>query len=113
MGFDFVEEQIRLAQERGDFDNLPGAGKPIENLDRPYDPNWWARDFAKRVMAEDTDHNRLAHLEHRLTRVWALTDESKVRDAVTDLNIEAGSDLFDPEEVVVTWRRFRASMRAR
>lgn len=26
---DIVEEQIREAQERGEFDNLPGAGKPL------------------------------------------------------------------------------------
>lgn len=31
-----VDEQIRKAMERGDFDNLPGAGKP-QNLAR--DPN--------------------------------------------------------------------------
>jgi DnaJ homolog subfamily C member 28 len=31
--FDYVEEQIRKAQERGDFDNLPGSGKPL-NLDK-------------------------------------------------------------------------------
>lgn len=29
---DYIEEQIREAQERGDFDNLPGTGKPL-NLD--------------------------------------------------------------------------------
>ncbi len=28
-----VEEQIREAQERGDFDNLEGAGKPLRNRD--------------------------------------------------------------------------------
>ncbi len=30
--FDYIDEQIREAQARGDFDNLPGAGKPL-NLD--------------------------------------------------------------------------------
>ncbi len=29
---DYIDEQIREAQERGDFDNLPGTGKPL-NLD--------------------------------------------------------------------------------
>ena len=29
---DYIEEQIHNAQERGDFDNLPGSGKPL-NLD--------------------------------------------------------------------------------
>ena len=32
-----VERLIREAQERGEFDNLPGAGKPIEGLDKPHD----------------------------------------------------------------------------
>jgi len=31
--FDYVEEQIREAQERGEFDNLSGFGKPL-NLDK-------------------------------------------------------------------------------
>jgi hypothetical protein len=27
--------------ERGEFDNLPGAGKPIPALDKPHDELWW------------------------------------------------------------------------
>jgi DnaJ family protein C protein 28 len=30
--FDYIDEQIREAQDRGEFDNLPGKGKPL-NLD--------------------------------------------------------------------------------
>ncbi len=33
---DVIEEQIRAAQERGDFDNLPGAGKPLQLDENPY-----------------------------------------------------------------------------
>jgi DnaJ homolog subfamily C member 28 len=33
---DAVEEQIRAAQERGEFDNLPGAGKPLNLDENPY-----------------------------------------------------------------------------
>jgi DnaJ family protein C protein 28 len=33
---DVIEDQIRAAQERGDFDNLPGAGKPLRIDDNPY-----------------------------------------------------------------------------
>ncbi|MBL8926482.1 MAG: DUF1992 domain-containing protein, partial [Pseudonocardia sp.] len=36
----FVERQIRLAQERGEFDDLPGNGKPLPGLDGPDDENW-------------------------------------------------------------------------
>jgi DnaJ family protein C protein 28 len=33
---DHIEELIHEAQERGDFDNLPGAGKPLNLDDDPY-----------------------------------------------------------------------------
>lgn len=42
-----VERQIREAQERGDFDGLPGAGKPLE-LGDLNDPDWWVKALAKR-----------------------------------------------------------------
>ena len=31
-----IDDQIRAAQEKGDFDNLPGAGKPLKLDDNPY-----------------------------------------------------------------------------
>jgi DnaJ family protein C protein 28 len=31
-----ADERIRRAMERGDFDNLPGAGKPVEIDENPY-----------------------------------------------------------------------------
>ncbi len=37
-----VEEQIRKAQPEGLFDDLPGQGTPLEDLDEVYDPGWWA-----------------------------------------------------------------------
>jgi len=33
---DYIDEQIRQAQERGEFDNLRGAGKPLELVSNPY-----------------------------------------------------------------------------
>ena len=37
----FVEQQIREAQARGDFDNLPGTGKPLDlEPDNPFNPEW-------------------------------------------------------------------------
>lgn len=111
MDFDFVEEQIRQAEERGDFDNLPGAGKPIEGLGKPYDPTWWVRDFTRRLHAEDADRQKAAALEKRLTRVWGMESEANVRAAVEDLNRQAGSEMFDAVAVVATWRKFRVSIR--
>ena len=43
-----VEKAIREAQERGEFDDLPGAGKPLSDLGDPDDPMWWLRRYAER-----------------------------------------------------------------
>jgi hypothetical protein len=44
----WVDLQIRAAMERGEFDNLPGAGKPIRGLDGAHDPNWWVKQLIER-----------------------------------------------------------------
>jgi hypothetical protein len=43
-----AEHRIREAQARGEFDNLPGFGKPIPGIDEPYDELWWVKDMLKR-----------------------------------------------------------------
>jgi hypothetical protein len=45
-----VEKAIREAQERGEFDNLPGAGKPLRSLGDPEhdDPDWWVKSLVER-----------------------------------------------------------------
>lgn len=48
----FAERQIREAQERGELDDLPGAGKPSVWEGRPYHPDWWLADKLRR---EDLD----------------------------------------------------------
>jgi len=36
-----IDEQIRQAIQRGDFDDLPGKGKPLDLNENPYeDPGW-------------------------------------------------------------------------
>lgn len=44
----WVELQIQQAMRRGDFDNLPGAGKPIPDIDAPHDPDWWLKRLIER-----------------------------------------------------------------
>ncbi|WP_100835124.1 DnaJ family domain-containing protein [Kitasatospora fiedleri] len=40
----WVDRQIREAAERGAFDDLPGAGKPLANEGQPYHEMWWLRE---------------------------------------------------------------------
>ena len=43
-----AENRIRQAIEEGVFEDLPGPGKPIPDVDEPYDPNWWVRSWMRR-----------------------------------------------------------------
>ena len=44
----WIDRQIREAQERGEFDDLPGAGKPIKGLTGRQDENWWVKGLMER-----------------------------------------------------------------
>jgi DnaJ-like protein len=39
----WIDRQVREAEKRGEFRDLPGAGKPLADLDAPRDENWWIR----------------------------------------------------------------------
>jgi hypothetical protein len=44
MGFEsWIDRQIREAQERGEFDDLPSAGKPLPGAGEPLEEDWWIR----------------------------------------------------------------------
>jgi len=43
-----AENRIREAIEEGQFDDLPGLGKPIADIDEPYDPDWWIKKWIRR-----------------------------------------------------------------
>jgi DnaJ-like protein len=51
MGFEsWIDRQIREAQERGEFDDLPSAGKPLPGAGEPLDEDWWIK---KKVREEE------------------------------------------------------------
>jgi len=39
----WVDRQIQDASERGDFEKLPGFGKPLPDDSAPYDELWWVK----------------------------------------------------------------------
>ena len=84
-----IDRQIREAQERGEFDDLPGKGKPLAGLDRPYDENWWLKDLLKR---EDLSYPLPTSLALRKEiqdlpqKVADVHSEATVREIVADLN---------------------------
>ncbi|MFD9698602.1 DUF1992 domain-containing protein [Lentzea sp. NPDC059081] len=43
-GFEsWIDRQIREAQERGEFDDLPSAGKPLPGAGEQLDEDWWIK----------------------------------------------------------------------
>lgn len=115
---------IREAIERGEFEDLPGKGKPIAGLDRDYDPDWWARRFMERLRAGEAVGRAAREVDHLIGTVWLLPDGPAVRKAVAALNsmLESANEaapeserasLLDPEDVVATWRRMSAARRRR
>src|SRR4051794_33097113 len=86
-----VDAQIRAAEERGAFDNLPGAGKPIPGLMEPDDPMWWIKGFVRRegVPADAMLPPSLAmrrEIEKLPETLRPMRSEKAVREYVEDLN---------------------------
>jgi len=123
MGYEsWVDRQIREAEERGAFDDLPGAGKPLKNLDR-HDPDWWVKDLVAREQLSLVLPTSLAlrkEVEDLPTTLAGVHREHDVRELVDDLNeriVEArrrptsGPPVFiktvDVEAVVADWREAR------
>jgi hypothetical protein len=120
---DWVEAQIQQAQNAGEFDDLAGAGKPLQ-LAESHDPDWWVKDFIRR---EKIDTGALLPPAVQLRKekqkvdetVARMRRESEVRDYLADLNkrilvsirdttgpvVPVGT--VDEEEILGRWRANR------
>jgi hypothetical protein len=119
-GSDPIEQQIQEAIDRGEFDNLPGAGKPLNTGDEG--PGWWARRFLERLRAADRAAQVAHQVDLELGRLWVLSDEASVRERVTELNVRLSQvnqglaeenrvDLLVADQVVSTWRKMARARR--
>jgi hypothetical protein len=94
----WVDVQIREAMKRGDFDNLPGAGKPIQGLGTEHDPDWWLKKLVERekisvlppaLQLRKDDGELDARLDQH-------TAESEVRRMLEDFNARVMHARYTP-----------------
>jgi len=117
----WIDQQISDASQRGAFENLAGAGKPLRRRGDAEDPDAWVIDWVRRegVSTEELLPTplRLRKQAARLAEsVAELASEQEVRDAVAELNdrimewrrLPIGPPIFvalvDVEAMVAKWR---------
>lgn len=117
----WIDQQIAEAQERGAFDDLPSAGKPLPRRSAADDGQAWLRDKLQRegVSTEELLPVPLKlrkQAERLAENVRELPTEQDVRHAVAELNhriaqwrrIPVGPDIFVPlvsaDQMVSRWR---------
>lgn len=109
----WIERQIRVAQERGELDNLPGSGKPLTGLGDPDDELWWVKNYVQR---EGLSTEALLPTPLRLRReierlpenVRELHTEQAVRELVETLNLRIVDWLRSPSGPRVPLRKVDA-----
>ena len=119
----WIDQQIADAEKRGVFDNLPGAGKPL-NIKPTGDGDYgqaWIRDYARRegVPAEEflpTPLKLRKEIERLAETVEQMRSDEEVRSVVADLNrrivewrrIPVGPSIFvrlvNSDELAARWR---------
>jgi len=124
----WIDAQIRVAQEAGAFDNLPGAGKPLPNLDQDFDLSMWVRQLVEREQLSMASMlppslELLRKVETELAALEKLDDEASVRQRVAALNAEIAKvnatvtegpptrlGMLAIDQVLARWRRTRYTM---
>jgi hypothetical protein len=118
-----AERKIREAMERGEFDDLPGQGKPLKLGDR--DPNWWVKGLLEREqlkMPLPTSLQLRREARKIDETVAGLRSETAVRDVVEALNDRildshrrrvdgppVVTATLDVDAVVARWRERRSA----
>jgi hypothetical protein len=118
----WVDRQVRSAEDRGEFENLPGKGKPIADLDAPHDELWWVKRKLKEEGISYLPPALAIRRELEITReaIARAETEEQVRTLVESINTRirhvnrtaiSGPPTTvmpqDPDEVIAKWRTTR------
>lgn len=84
-----LDRQIREAAERGEFENLPGSGRPLPGYGEGYDEEWWLKDLVRReniTGALPTSLMLRREIEELAQTLAKRKTEASVRAYLEDLN---------------------------
>ena len=120
----WLDKQIREGEQRGEFDDLPGKGRPLPDRGELRDPDWWARSYVAReggvggaLLPESLQLRK--EIERLPDVVRDLPAERLVREHVSELNQRIVAWLRSPtgphvkvgpvnaDEVVAQWQAAR------
>jgi hypothetical protein len=84
----WIDRQIRLGMERGEFDNLAGKGQPLAGIDDPHDDDWWIKQKLKREGVSVLPKTLAVRkeLDDVREQIAAADSEATVRDLVAVIN---------------------------
>ncbi|MFI6683181.1 DUF1992 domain-containing protein [Streptomyces sp. NPDC050485] len=117
----WIDRQIREAQERGEFTDLPGIGEPLPDEQAPYDEMWWmkqkmAREGLSVVPSGSVGLRKEA--EDALAEAAGAPSERVVREILEPVNEKIAANLrmpppgpplgrkeIDIDEFLREWRR--------
>ena len=124
-----VAVAIQQSMRRGDFDNLPGAGKPLPGIrtDSRHDPDWWMRRKIEReqlrgigpaaytLRTEDAELDAKLDALHRADDVRTVLDDFNLRVIEARRQLLGGPPVVtNPRDVdaeVAAWEERRAARR--
>ncbi|WP_338596486.1 DUF1992 domain-containing protein [Saccharopolyspora sp. SCSIO 74807] len=122
----WIDRQIRVAHERGEFDDLDGAGEPLPGAGKPLEEQWWVKGYIDREGLSGeallpTPLQLRKEIERLPETVQQLPTEQAVRETVSDLNRRIVEWLRSPsgprvplstvrvDDVVERWRGERST----
>lgn len=124
----WVDQQVRAAIERGEFDDLPLQGKPLPHRSTTHDPDWWVKQLIEReqitgvlppalgLRREDAELDDLLDTTGSEERARELLDDFNRRVVEARRQLQGGppvvTPLRDVESEIEAWRERRRARAA-
>ncbi|WP_298456775.1 DUF1992 domain-containing protein [uncultured Cellulomonas sp.] len=122
----FADELVRQAMARGEWDDLPLAGKPIPGIGGRYDPDWWLKSLIEReqitgvlpealqLRKDDAALDGVLDRQHGPEAVREALEEFNARIIAARRQLRGGPPVVTPlRDVAAEVDRWRARREAR